>query len=215
MIELAGGTLYHGDCLEVMKDIPDNAIDMVLCDPPYGQTPCEWDHVIDFTLLWQSYQRIVKKNGAICIFGQEPYSSFVRLSNLSLYKYDWYWEKERLTNVFQANKRAGKTVETISVFYVEQCVYFPQKIRHIGKRVTNKIGKDARWSVTMAGHNQTTKPFEYHDDGTRLPTQVLRFRRDNPRERIHVTQKPVALCENLIKTYTQKGDMVLDNTIGS
>ena len=101
------------------------------------------------------------------------------------------------------------------VFYNKQCVYNPQKHEHLGKRVTNKIGKNARWSTTQAGYNPTTKPFEYEDDGTRYPTQVLRFNRDNPRERLHPTQKPVDLLRYLIRTYTNEQDTVLDNCMGS
>ena len=198
-----------------MKGIEDKSIDMVLCDPPYGTTPIEWDSPIDFRCMWEEYRRIVKANGVIVIFGQEPFSSFLRISNMRDYKYDWYWEKERLTNVFQVKKRSGKTVENIMVFYREQCVYNPQKMEFAGKRVTNKIGGSARWPVAMAGSNPKTRPFEYHDDGMRYPTQVLRFNRDSPRKRLHPCQKPVSLLEYLIKTYTNKGDTVLDNCMGS
>lgn len=198
-----------------MKEIEDNSIDMILCDPPYGTTPIKWDKIIDFNLLWKEYDRITKPTAAICIFSQEPFASYLRLSNIKNYKYDWYWEKERLTNVFQVKKRCGKTVENICVFYKEQCTYNPQKIIYTGKKVTNKIGENARWSVTQAGYEQTTKPFEYIDDGTRHPTQVLRINRDNPRKRLHPTQKPVDLLEYLIKTYTNDGDTVLDNCMGS
>ena len=207
--------LLQGDCLELMKEIPDDSIDMVLCDLPYGNTPLHWDSVINMQKLWDVYARIIKNNGAIVLFGQEPFSSYLRISNIKDYKYDWYWEKERLTNVFQVKKMAGKTVENIMVFYKNQCTYNPQKNVHQGKKVTNKIGENARWSVTQSGYQQTTKPFEYHDDGTRYPTQLLRFNRDNPRERLHPTQKPIALLEYLIKTYTDEQDIVLDNCMGS
>lgn len=207
--------LFCGDCLDIMKTIDSKSIDMILCDPPFGTTPLHFDSVIDFTLLWKEYNRIAKDTAAICIFAQEPFASYLRLSNIKYYRYDWYWEKERLTNVFQIKKRCGKTVENICVFYKEQCTYNPQKTIYTGKKVTNKIGENARWSVTQSGYNQTTKPFEYIDDGTRHPTQVLRINRDNPRKRVHPTQKPVALMEYLIKTYTNEGDIVLDNCMGS
>lgn len=207
--------LRQGNCLEIMKEISDNSIDCVICDPPYGTTPIIWDKVLDFNLLWKEYSRIVKPNGAIVIFSQEPFATYLRMSNIKDYKYDWYWEKERLTNVFQIKKRCGKTVENIVVFYKEQCTYNPQKKEHLGKKVTNKIGENARWSVTQAGYEPTTKPFEYEDDGTRYPTQVLRINRDNPRKRVHPTQKPVELLEYLVKTYTNEGDLVLDNCMGS
>lgn len=207
--------LMLGDCLDLMKDIEDSSIDMVLCDLPYGTTPVTWDSNIDFTALWEEYNRIIKPNACICLFAQEPFASYLRLSNINNYRYDWYWEKERLTNVFQIKRRCGKTIENICIFYKNQCTYNPQKIIHIGKKVTNKIGENARWSITQSGYKQKTKPLEYKDDGTRHLTQVLRFNRDNPRQRLHPTQKPVALLEYLIKTYTNEGETVLDNCMGS
>jgi len=208
-------TLWQGDCLELMSDIPDSTIDAIICDPPYGTTPIDWDNVLDFTNLWEQYNRIVKQNGVIILFGQEPFSTYVRMSNINDYKYDWYWEKERITNIFQVKRRPGKTVENVMVFYKNQCTYHPQKTEHIGKRVTNKIGENAQWSVTQSGYEQTTKPIEYSDDGTRYPTQVLRINRDNPRERLHPTQKPVELISYLVETYTNVGDTILDNCMGS
>lgn len=207
--------LYRGDCLEVMKNIPDNSIDCIICDPPYGTTPIKWDNALPFNALWKEYDRIAKDSAAIIVFAQEPFSSYLRLSNIKNYRYDWYWEKERLTNVFQVKRRCGKTVENIVVFYKKQCTYNPQKYPHTGRKVTNKIGENARWSVTQSGYEQKTKPFEYIDDGSRHPTQVLRINRDNPRKREHPTQKPVALLEYLVKTYTNEGDTVLDNCMGS
>lgn len=198
-----------------MKQIPDSSIDMILIDPPYGTTPLHWDSTINFEQLWSQFHRVVKPNAAIVIFAQEPFASFVRMSNMKEYKYDWYWEKERLTNVFQVKRRPGKTVENICVFYKEQCIYNPQKHEHLGPLVKNKVGENARWSVTQSGYNQNTKPFNYNDDGTRHPTQVLRINRDNPRERLRPTQKPVELLEYLIKTYSNEGMTILDPTMGS
>lgn len=207
--------LYLGDCLEIMKNIPEHSVDLIICDPPYGTTPLNWDNVLPFNKLWELFSFVSKPTTPIIIFGQEPFSSQVRMSNLKEYRYDWYWEKERLTNVFQVKRRCGKTVENIMIFYKEQCIYNPQKHEHTGKKVTNKIGENARWSITQSGYNQNTKPFEYVDDGTRHPTQVLRFNRDNPRERLHPTQKPVELLEYLIRTYTDNDMCVLDNCMGS
>ena len=181
---------------------------------PLTPTPLHWDKALNFEKMWEQYHRVAKPSVAIVIFAQEPFASFVRMSNLKEYRYDWYWEKERLTNVFQIKRRPGKTIENLCVFYKEQCVYNPQKHEHIGKLVSNKIGENARWSVTQSGYEQKTKPFEYHDDGTRFPTQVLRMNRDNPRERLHPTQKPVELLEYLMKTYTNEGMTVLDNCMG-
>lgn len=206
--------LYKGNCIEIMRDIPDNSIDMILCDPPYGTTPLKWDSVIPFDLLWKEYYRIGKINCPFVIFGNEPFSSMLRVSNVKDYKYDWYWQKERLTNVFQIKHRCGKVIENISVFYRKQPIYNPQKFKHIGKPVSNKIGGNARFSVTQSG-NSKIKPMEYIDDGTRYPIQVLRFNRENSHTLIHPTQKPVALLEYLIKTYTNPGMTVLDNCMGS
>ena len=188
---------------------------MVLTDPPYGTTPLVWDQSLDIEKFWKSIKRVVKETTPIVMFGQEPFSSLVRTSNLKEYRYDWYWQKERLTNVFQVKRRPGKTIENIMVFYKKQCVYNMIKNKHLGKKVTNKVGKNARWSVTQSGYNQTTKPFNYIDDGTRYPTQLLKINRDNPHERLHPTQKPVELLEYLIKTYTNENMVVLDPFFGS
>lgn len=206
--------LHCGDCLDVMQTIEDKSIDLILCDLPYGTTPCDWDKEVPMELLWKQYKRILKDNGVAVLFGQEPFSSYLRISNIDMYKYDWYWEKERLTNMFQVKRRPGKTVETISVFYNNQCIYNPQKSIHLGKPVTNKIGENARFSITQSGKSNV-KPLEYKDDGTRYPTQVLKFNRENSRTLLHPTQKPVELLEYLIKTYTNEGDLVLDNCMGS
>ena len=207
--------LHNGDCLEVMQSLPEQSIDLILVDPPYNTTPLHWDKALNFELLWNQYHRIAKPTTAILIFAQEPFASFVRMSNLKEYRYDWYWQKERLTNVFQIKHRCGKTIENIIVFYKEQCIYNPQKRAHLGDKVTNKIGANARWSVTQSGYEQKTKPLEYNDDGTRHPTQLLSFNRDNVHERLHPTQKPVKLLEYLIKTYTNENNIVLDNCMGS
>ena len=135
--------VYNEDCLVGMSDIPDKSIDCIICDPPYGSTSCAWDVIIPFDKLWEQYKRIIKPNGAILIFGQEPFSSFLRLSNLDWYKYDIYWQKERLTNIQQVKRRVGKDVETISVFYDKQCTYNPQMIKYDGPKRTNKI-KDGK-----------------------------------------------------------------------
>jgi site-specific DNA-methyltransferase (adenine-specific) len=198
-----------------MQSLPEHSIDLILVEPPYNTTPLHWDKALNFESLWDQYHRIAKPTTAILIFAQEPFASFVRMSNLKEYRYDWYWQKERLTNVFQVKRRPGKTVENICVFYKEQCIYNPQKHEHHGKPVHNKVGENARWSVTQSGYEQKTKPFNYNDDGTRHPTQVLNVNRDNPLKRLHPTQKPVELLEYLIKTYTNEEMIVLDNCMGS
>ena len=122
-----------------MKNIPDKSVDMILCDLPYGTTKCSWDIVIPFNKLWEQYDRIAKDNAAIVLFGQEPFSSLLRNSNIDNYKYDIYWEKERLTNINQVKRRVGKTVETISVFYKKQCTYKPQMVKYITEIDTNEL----------------------------------------------------------------------------
>ena len=120
-----------------MSKISDKSVNLILCDLPYGSTNSSWDTVIPFDKLWEQYNRICKDNAAIVLFGQEPFSSFLRLSNLKDYKYDWYWQKERLTNIFQVKRRPGKVIETISVFYRNQCIYNPQKTIYVGPLRTN------------------------------------------------------------------------------
>lgn len=175
-------------------------------------TTCKWDVIIPFDKLWEQYNRIIKDSGAIVLFGQEPFSSMLRLSNLENYKYDWYWQKERLTNVFQVKRRPGKVIETISVFYKEQCIYNPQKTIHNGPLRSNKI-KHGKLGKLI--DNNECKPNEYKDNGLRNPIEVLQFKRDILTSNLHKTQKPLALCEYLIKTYTNEGQLVLDNTAGS
>ena len=204
--------LLQGDCLELMKDIPDGSIDMILCDLPYGTTKCSWDVLIPFEPLWEQYNRVIKDNGVICLFGQEPFSSFLRVSNINNYKYDIYWEKERLTNINQVKKRVGKTIETISIFYKKQCTYNPQMIKYNGQPRTNKV-KNGKMGVLT--DQQEKKVIEYKDTGWRYPTQVWKFQRDCLTSNLHPTQKPVALLEELIKTYTNEGETILDNCMGS
>ena len=205
-------TLLQGDCLELMKHIPDKSVDMILCDLPYGTTQCKVDPIIPFELLWEQYNRIIKDDGAILLFGQEPFSSYLRLSNLQDYKYDIYWEKERLTNIQQVQKRVGKTIETISVFYKKQCTYRPQMVKYEGKPRSNKVKQGTLGRLTDSA---TKAVKEYKDTGWRYPTQIWKFKRDCLKSNLHPTQKPVALLEELIKTFSNEGDTVLDNCMGS
>lgn len=205
-------SLRHGDCLEVMNTIDKESIDLILCDLPYGTTKCAWDILIPFDKLWEHYNRIVKDNGVILLFGIEPFSSILRMSNLKDYKYDFYWKKERPTNIFQVKKRAGKVIETISVFYKKQPTYNPQMIRYDGEKRTNKI-KNGKLGTLIDSSNK--KPSEYVDNGFRYPTQVLEFKRDILTSNLHPTQKPIDLLEYLIKTYSNESYVVLDNCMGS
>lgn len=208
----SSGMLFNKDCLEVMKNIPNNSIDMILCDLPYGTTKCKWDVIIPFDKLWEQYNRIIKDNGAILLFGQEPFSSLLRCSNIKDYKYDIYWEKERLTNINQVKKRVGKTVETISVFYKKQCTYNPQMIKYDGIPRSNKVKNGTLGKLT---DEQEKKVIEYKDNGWRYPTQVWKYQRDCLTSNLHPTQKPLFLCEDLIKTFSNENDVVFDGCMGS
>lgn len=204
--------LYLGDCLDLMKNIADTSVDCIICDLPYGTTSCKWDIIIPFDELWEQYNRIIKTNGAIILFGQEPFSSLLRTSNLKDYKYDIYWEKERLTNINQVKRRVGKTVENISIFYEKQCTYNPQMIKYNGKPRTNKVKNGKLGKLTDENEK---KVFEYHDNGLRYPTQVWKFQRDCLVSNLHPTQKPLALLEELVKTFSNENDLILDNCMGS
>ena len=180
---------------------------------PYGTTKCSWDIIIPFDKLWEQYNRIIKDNGAIILFGQEPFSSLLRVSNLKDYRYDIYWQKERLTNIMQVKRRVGKDIETISIFYKNQCTYNPQMVKYDGPKRGNKV-KNGKLGK-LVDDNNDKKVFEYNDTGFRYPTQVWKFKRDILTSNIHPTQKPIALYEELIKTYSNPGDLLLDNCSGS
>lgn len=200
-----------GDCLELMKNIPSRSVDMVLCDLPYGRTACKWDVIIPFEPLWEQYSRIIKDNGVIALFGTEPFSSKLRLSNLELYKYDLYWVKEKPTNFFQLKRRFGKLTENICIFYKKQPTYNPQMVKHEGKQVKN-TPKGIHNSI-LTGKNKKVLP--YKDTGYRYPGDVLKFNRVTLGKTLHDTEKPIPLLEYLIKTFTNEGDIVLDNCMGS
>ena len=209
--------LYNGDCLQVMQQLINDGVkvDCIITDLPYGTTPCPWDVIIPFDEMWDCINKIIKPDGAVVLFGQEPFSSLLRVSNIKNYKYDWIWKKERLTNVFQVKRRPGKIVENISVFYKKQPTYNPQKTKYDGPLRSNKIGDNARFSITQTG-GSGPKPMEYVDDGTRYPLQIIEVNRDSMYDtKYHPTQKPVALLEMLVKTYTNEGETVLDFTMGS
>ena len=207
-------TLYNADCIDILSKL-EIKCDCCITDLPYGTTPLQWDSIIPSEFIWENLSRIIKQAGAICLFGQQPFSSLLRCSNLKDYRYDWYWQKQRVTNVFQVKRRPGKMIQTISVFFKKNGTYNPQKTIHTGKMVSNKIGKNARWSITQANYNPKTKPFEYIDNGLRYPIQLIKINRDDVHKRLHPTQKPVQLIEYLIKTYTNQGECILDFTSGS
>jgi len=198
--------LRLGDCLQVMKSIPDKSIDAIITDPPYGTTSCKWDSVIDFKLMWEQLNRIIKPNGAIVLFGSEPFSSALRMSNIKNYKYDWIWQKPKGTGHLNAKRMPMNDFENISLFYKKQCLYNPQFT--YGLPYKSKSGKSS-----FDGYGKDNRKGN-DSDGRRYPKRVLNF---NVVERNtqHPTQKPIALMEYLIKTYTNEGETVLDFTMGS
>ena len=206
--------LYNGDCLEVMDRLIAEGIkvDAVITDIPYGTTKCSWDVVIAFEKMWDRIKQIRKDNAAVCLFGNEPFSSLLRASNIKEYRYDIYWQKERATNIFQLTKRPAKVIENICVFYQKQPTYRPQMTRYDGAKRSNKV-KNGKLGVLVDCGNK--KPDEYVDNGFRYPLQIVQIKRDILKSHLHPTQKPVALMEYLIKTYTNEGDVVLDFTMGS
>lgn len=204
--------LWQGDCLELMKNIEDNTVDCIICDLPYGTTKCSWDIAIPFDKLWEQYNRICKENAAIVLFGSEPFSSQLRLSNINNYKYDIYWVKEKPTNFMQLKNRVGKLTENICVFYKKQPTYNPQMIKHEGKKVTNNPKANFN-SITAANSGIKIKP--YQDNGYRYPGDILKINREKLGSTVHPTQKPIKLIEYLVQTYSNENDLVLDNCMGS
>jgi DNA modification methylase len=214
--------LIHGDCLEVMKKIPDKSIDMILCDLPYGTTQCKWDTIIPFEKLWELYNRIIKDNGAIALFGQEPFSSYLRISNIKMYKYDWKWDKLVGTGHLNAKKQPLRVFEDISIFYKKQTSYNPQMLKR--EDIENYIKKrgqayDTRTSVYGKFKTPSREYFTEDKVEFKYPSNKItincRSEELNSKHRIHPSQKPVALCEYLIKTYTNENELVLDNCMGS
>jgi len=196
------------DCLEGMKYIDDKSIDMILCDLPYGTTKCKWDIVIPFEPLWEQYERIIKDNGAIVLFGSQPFTSALVMSNLKLFRYELIWQKTLATNFMLVKKQPAKKHENILVFYKKQPTYNPQM--EIGKPYKDKPRKR---TVGIHGNAETIKK-AINNEGTRYPSSVQLFSNGN-NGNVHPTQKPVELCEYLIKTYTNENELVLDNCIGS
>lgn len=201
--------LYNGDCLEIMKEMPDKSVDMILCDLPYGTTKCKWDTIIPFEPLWEQYNRIIKDNGAIVLFGSEPFSSLLRCSNLDNYRYDIIWEKSRISNFMFVKKQIGKCHENISIFYKRQPTYNPQMSK--GEPYKDNREGQVRKETLM---NRSTIKKSINNEGVRYPRSVIRVPFHNG-SLLHPTQKPVDLLEWLIKTYSNEGELVLDNTMGS
>ena len=204
--------LYLGDCLEVMDRLIEEGIvvDAIICDPPYGTTACKWDTVIPFEPMWERLNKLIKPNGAIVLFGSEPFSSALRMSNIKNYKYDWIWQKEQGTGQLNAKRMPLRNTENISVFYKKQCTYNPQFKKDnpyksdrctYSKNIESTYGKQVDRVITI-------------NEGYRYPVTTIKFNREL-KNRFHSTQKPIDLMEYLIKTYTNEGELVLDFTMGS
>ena len=204
--------VLQGDCLELMKDIPDGSIDLIMADLPYGTTQCRWDTIIPFEPLWEQYERIIKDNGAIVLTAQQPFTSALIMSNPKLYRYNWVWDKVISTNFMNARKMPLKGFEDICVFYKKLPTYNP--VMTEGKPFTDKRNNVAKERVSKEIYGTMPLPMEQKNEGTRYPRGFIKISARNNKP-IHNTQKPVELMEYLIKTYTDEGDLVLDNVAGS
>ena len=198
-----------GDCLELMKTIPDDSVDLILTDPPYGTTACKWDSVIPFEPMWEQLKRIIKPNGAIVLFGSEPFSSLLRCSNLKMFKYDFVWEKSKATGFLNSKKQPLRAHELIHVFYSKQPTYNPQMTH--GEAYNKGVRKEQTENDVYGSFDQV----EVKSNGSRFPRSVQYFKTAEREGGFHKSQKPVALLEYLIKTYTQENETVLDFTMGS
>ncbi len=224
-MKLSVNSVICGDCIDVMSSIEKESINLILCDLPYGTTKCKWDVILPFDKLWEQYNRIIKPNGAILLFGNEPFSSKLRLSNLPDFRYDWYWQKDRGANFLFGNKMPLKNIEIVSCFYKKQPTYNPQKTinpkgatkMHLGKnpsKISNHVKEIMGDSWTPSESKDKNFFGKNYEPDKLLPNQLVYFARDI-KGRIHPTQKPLLLVEYLIKTYTNEGDIVLDSCSGS
>lgn len=201
--------LIHGDCLEVMKSIPDNSIDMILCDLPYGTTACKWDSVIPFEPLWEQYKRIAKRDTAIVLTASQPFTTELISSNMAMFKYCWVWDKKKPGAIGIAKYQPLRVTEDVAVFCKGTHRYFPIKTpREKIKKYRNYKHSEINAPSLGAMSDDVTTDFY-------CPKNIIDISNANQRGKVHPTQKPVALMEYLIKTYTNEGDTVLDNCMGS
>jgi site-specific DNA-methyltransferase (adenine-specific) len=202
--------LIQGDCLELMKGIADKSVDMVLCDLPYGTTACKWDTIIPFEPLWEQYKRIIKDNGAIVLTATQPFASNLVMSNIKMFKYEWVWNKNRGTGFQIVRYKPLVSHESVLIFGKGKITYNPQMRERDAPRLSKNNGS-TRQMVVSKGEKYTGKePLK-----KRYPITSLEFSNNNQKDKVHPTQKPVALFEYLIKTYTNEGETVLDNCMGS
>lgn len=214
--------LQQGDCLDLMKTLDDKSVDLILCDLPYGTTRNKWDSIIDLELLWEQYNRVIKDRGAILLFAQTPFDKVLGVSNLKNLRYEIIWQKTAPTGFLNAKKMPMKAHENILVFYKKLSTYNPQMTQGHSRKVSSK--KSRAKSVERQKLKVDSKDSNYnfygesqvdYDSTERYPLSVQVFAKDQQKENYHPTQKPVALLEWLIKTYTNEGDLVLDNCMGS
>lgn len=210
-------SLLQGDCLELMGSISDKSVDMILCDLPYGTTACKWDVVIPFDKLWEQYERVIKDNGAIVLFSSQPFTSILNCSNLPMFRYEMIWAKNRTTGIFLANKMPLKNHEVISVFYKHLPVYNPQKEIALKPSTRHKYTYNLKEKEQTGNSPNQPQTSDSYEADKLNPKSVVLASNDNlnKNNNFHPTQKPVALLEYLIKTYTNEGELVLDNTMGS
>jgi len=208
-LHLERNSVNQGDCLELINGIPDNSIDMILADLPYGTTACRWDSIIDLDKLWLQYERIIKDNGAIVLTASQPFTTKLINSNFELYKYNWVWNKKKAGNIFTAKYQPMKVHEDILVFGEGKTKYNPQMVR----RDKIKVSKNYGTGETMGGNYEKENSVYKYDK--KYPISILTKSNAAQTGKQHPTQKPVALFEYLIKTYTNEGDLVLDNVAGS
>ena len=210
--------LFHGDCLKLMKDIPDGSIDMILADLPYGTTACKWDTIIPFDLLWEQYERVIKDNGAIVLTATQPFASELVMSNPKSYRHSWYWDKITGSNPMTAKYKPMPVVEEVLVFSKKTVSYMPIMVDADPANMRKRDGVYKN-SKGIIGGNTTFKSSKTHDESKRYPKNLLSYSNRKGElhniNRLHPTQKPVALMEYLIKTYTNEDELVLDNVMGS
>ena len=201
--------LIQGDCLEKMKDIPDGSIDMILCDLPYGTTACKWDVIIPFDPLWEQYKRIIKDNGAIVLTASQPFTSALVMSNVKMFRHSWIWEKTRPANFMNAKYQPMKYHEEILVFGKVKVIYNP--IKFLGNRNHASKERDGKSNIYNIRENKCGVDI----NDLKYPSSIIKIKSTDSTQNFHPTQKPVALFEYLIRTYTNEGDLVLDNCMGS
>lgn len=211
MTEIELNKICNEDCLLGMQRIPDKSIDMILTDLPYGTTRNKWDSIIPLEPLWEQYERIIKDNGAIVLTAQAPFDKVLGVSNLKLLRYELIWEKTTATGHLNAKKMPMKAHENVLVFYRKLPVYNPQKTQGHARKISTTVhGRNSKKSQNYGAYGRTN-----YDSTERYPRSVVKFSTDKQKSKLHPTQKPVALFEYLIKTYTNKGETVLDNCMGS